>query len=99
MMAAHLAPPSLGFSRQEDRSRLPLPSPMHESEKESEVAQLCPTLRDPMDCCLPDSSVHEIFQARVLQWVAIAFSDISVYLCAKNYLKAVYRQESVVVNL
>ena len=41
---------------------------------ESEVAQLCPTLRDPMDCSLPGSSVHGIFQARVLDWGAITFS-------------------------
>ena len=54
---------------------MPFPSPMHESE--SEVAQLCPTLRDPMDCSLSGSSVHGIFQARVLEWGAIAFS---VYL-------------------
>ena len=40
----------------------------------SEVAQSCPTLCDPMDCSLPGSSVHGIFQARVLEWVAIAFS-------------------------
>ena len=39
-----------------------------------EVAQSCPTLRDPMDCSLPGSSVHGIFQARVLEWVAISFS-------------------------
>ena len=45
-------------------------------KSESEVAQSCPTLRDPMDCSLPGSSVHGIFQARVLEWVAIAFSDI-----------------------
>ena len=38
------------------------------------VAQLCPTLWDPMDCGLPDSTVHGIFQARILQWVAISFS-------------------------
>ena len=38
---------------------------------ESEVAQLCSTLSDPMDCSLPGSSVHGIFQARVLEWVAI----------------------------
>ena len=38
----------------------------------SEVAQLCPTLRDPMDCSLPGSSIHGIFQARVLEWGAIA---------------------------
>ena len=42
---------------------------------ESEVAQFCPTLHDPMVCSLPDSSVHGISQARVLDWVAIAFSD------------------------
>ena len=46
-------------------------------KSESEVAQSCPTLRDPMDCSLPGSSVHGIFQARVLEWVAIAFSDYS----------------------
>ena len=41
---------------------------------ESEVVQLCPTLCDPMDCSLPGSSVHGIFQARVLEWVAFSFS-------------------------
>ena len=44
-------------------------------KSESEVAQLSPTLRDPMDCSLPGSSINGIFQARVLEWVAIAFSD------------------------
>ena len=68
--AAHQAPPSLGFSRQEHWSGLPFPSPMHESE----VAQSCPTPSDPMDCSPPGSSVHGIFQARVLEWGAIAFS-------------------------
>ena len=50
-------------------------------KSESEVAQSCPTLRDPMDCSLLGSSVHGIFQAKVLEWGAIAFSDvlISVY--------------------
>ena len=43
-------------------------------KSESEVAQLCLTLGNPMDCSLPGSSVHGIFQARVLGWVAIAFS-------------------------
>ena len=38
------------------------------------MLQLCPTLRDPMDCSLPGSSIHGIFQARVLEWGAIAFS-------------------------
>ena len=44
-------------------------------KSESEVAQSCPTLSNPMDCSLPGSSVHGIFQARVLEWVAIAFSE------------------------
>ena len=43
-------------------------------KSESEVAQSSPTLRDPMDCSLPGSSIHGISQARVLEWVAIAFS-------------------------
>ena len=44
------------------------------SEQVSEVAQSCPILCDPMDCSLPGSSMHGIFQARVLEWVAISFS-------------------------
>jgi len=43
-------------------------------KSESEVAQSCPTPSDPMDCSLPGSSIHGIFQARVLEWGAIAFS-------------------------
>ena len=43
--------------------------------RESEVTQLCLTLNDPMDCSLPGSSAHGIFQARVLEWFATAFSD------------------------
>ena len=49
-------------------------------KSESEVTQSCPTLSDPMDCSLPGSSVHGIFQAKVLEWGAIAFSRL---LCAK----------------
>ena len=44
-------------------------------KSESEVAQLCPTLSDPMDCSLPGSSIPEIFQATVLEWGVIAFSE------------------------
>ena len=44
-------------------------------KSESEVAQSCPTLRDPMDCSLPDSSIHGIFQASVLEWGAISLSN------------------------
>ena len=43
-------------------------------KSESEIAQSCPTLSDPMDCSLRDSSIHGISQARVLEWSAIAFS-------------------------
>ena len=55
------------------------------AKSESEVAQSCPTLRDSMDYSLPDSPTHGIFQARVLQWVAIAFSDI-VMLVLHNFI-------------
>ena len=46
-----------------------------EVKSESEVAQPCPTLSDPMDCSPPGSSVHGIFQARVLEWGTLAFLD------------------------
>ena len=48
-------------------------------KSESEVAQSCLTLSNPMDCSLPSSSIHGIFQARVLEWVAIAFSQIAFH--------------------
>ena len=48
-------------------------------KSESEVAQLCPTLSDPMDCSPPGSSIRGIFQARVLECRAIAFSRICAY--------------------
>ena len=47
-------------------------------KSESEVAQSCLTLRDPMDCILPGSSVHGIFQTRVLEWGAIALVSVKV---------------------
>ena len=59
-------------------------------KSESKVAQSCPTPSDPMDCSLPGSSVHGIFQARVLEWGAIAFSllyglgkDILTFTCKR----------------
>ena len=59
-------------------------------KSESEVAQSCLTLSDPMDCSLPGSSVHGILRARVLEWVAIAFSvlvcEMSAIVCCSNHL-------------
>ena len=55
-------------------------------KSESEVAQLCPTLSDPMDCSLPGSSVHGIFRARVVEWGAIAFSGTYEYVTIKGIL-------------
>ena len=52
----------------------------NKKEKESEVAQLCLTLCDTMDCSLPGFSIHGIFQARVLEWVAISLSKGCVNL-------------------
>ena len=49
-------------------------------KSESEVSQSCLALSDPMDCSLPGSSVHGIFQARALEWGAIAFSILNIYL-------------------
>ena len=56
-------------------------------KSESEVAQLCLTLSDPMNCSLPGSSIYGIFQARVLEWVAIAFSAPMQYLSPKQKLR------------
>ena len=74
-MAAHQAPLSLGFSRKNTGVGCHFLLQCMKVKSESEVAQSCPTLHDPMDCSLPGSSVHGIFQARVPEWVAIAFSD------------------------
>ena len=52
-------------------------------KSESEVAQSCPTLSNPMDCSLPGSSIHGILQARVLEWGAIAFSDFAIMVMIK----------------
>ena len=56
-------------------------------KSESEVAQLCPTLSDPMDCSLPGSSLHGIFEARVLEWGAIAFSISNNYSYTNQIMK------------
>ena len=53
-------------------------------KSESEVAQSCLTLRNPMDCSAPGSSIHGIFQASVLEWGAIAFSSMEYYTAIKK---------------
>ena len=53
-------------------------------KSESEVAQSCRTLSDPMDCSPPGSSIHGIFQARVLEWVVIVFSNTLLALHPKD---------------
>ena len=53
-------------------------------KRESEVNHSCPTSSGPMDCCLPGSSIHGIFQARVLEWGAIAFSASLAYWPSNN---------------
>ena len=58
-------------------------------KSENEVAQSCPTFHDPMDCSLPGSSVHGIFQARVLEWGAIAFSEFILYTLAITFLTSI----------
>ena len=84
--AAHQAPLSPGFSRQEHWSGLPFPSPMHESEKWKWSCSVLSDSSDPMDCSPPGSSVHGIFQAKVLEWGAIAFSG-NVPLVSLIFLK------------
>ena len=83
---SHQAPLSLGFSRQEHWSGLHLLLQCMKVKSESEVAQSCPTFSDPMDCSLPGSSIHGIFQAKVLEWGAVAFSDMCVYTHIHTYI-------------
>ena len=54
------------------------------AKSESEFAQSCPTLSDPMDCSPPGSSIREIFQARVLEWGVIAFSPVRMTITKKS---------------
>ena len=65
-------------------------------KSESEVAWSCPTLHDPMDCSPPGSSVHRIFQARVLEWGAIAFSDGD---CSHEIKRRLLLRRKVMTNL
>ena len=74
--AAFQAPPSMGFSRQEYWSGVPLPSPMLLSAAAAAKSlQLCPILCDPIDGSPPGSPISGILQARTVEWVAISFSN------------------------
>ena len=73
-MTAHQAPLSLRSPGKNTGVGFHFLLQCMKGKSESEVAQSCPTLRDPMDCSLPGSSVHGVFQARVLEQGAIAFS-------------------------
>uniref|UniRef100_A0A4W2IQ90 RNA-directed DNA polymerase n=1 Tax=Bos indicus x Bos taurus TaxID=30522 RepID=A0A4W2IQ90_BOBOX len=73
-MTAHQAPLSLGSPGKNTGVCCHFLLQCMKVRSESEVAQSCPTLRDPMNCSLPGSSAHGILQARILEWVAIAFS-------------------------
>ena len=64
-------------------------------KSESEVAQLCSTLSDPMDCSLPGFSIHRIFQAWILEWGAIAFSNIYIGI---EQVKVNRQQMVVIIN-
>ena len=81
---AHQAPPSLGFSSKNTGVGCHFLLQCVKVKSESEVSQSCPTLSDPMDCSLPGPFVHGIFQAGVLEWGAIAFSEYKVNQFIKN---------------
>ena len=68
-------------------------------KSEREVAQSCPTPSDPMDCSLPGSSVHGIFQARVLEWDAIAFSENGILFNYKKKQTTVLIYTTIWMNL
>ena len=86
--AARQAPPSLGFSRQEPWSGCHFLLQSMKVKSEREVAQSCPTLRDPTDCSPPGSSIHGIFQERALESGAVAFSGVAPSLMKFNHLSS-----------
>ena len=68
-------------------------------KSKNEVAQSCPTLSDPMDCSLPGSSIHRIFQARVLEWGAIAFSTYALEELKNKEPKYINRSKKMDLNI
>ena len=68
-------------------------------KSESEDAQSCPTLREPIDCSLPGSSIHGILLARVLEWGAIAFSTADRITLSKFFTPLSYHLKMVIVGI
>ncbi|CAN0553210.1 unnamed protein product [Rangifer tarandus platyrhynchus] len=85
-MAAHQAPPSLGFSGKNTGVGCHFLLQCMKGKSESEVTQSYPTLGDPMDRSLPGSFIHGIFQARVLEWVATPHCRILLINIKRNEL-------------
>ena len=94
--AAHQAPPSLGFSSKNTGVGCLFLLQCMKVKRESEVAQSCPTLSDPMDCSPPGSSILGIFQAGVLEWGAIAFSVSKFSFSQSHYIRSDQISRSVV---
>ena len=88
-MAAHQARLSLGFPGKNTGVRCHFLLQCMKAKSENEVAQLCPTLWDPMDCSPPGYSVHGIFQTRTLEWVAISYSRGSSQPRNRTYISCV----------
>ena len=84
--AAHQAPPSLDSPGKNTGVGCHFLLQCMKVRSESEVTQLCSTLSGPMDCSPPGSSIHGIFQARVLEWGAIAFSGMDAWMVLKTGL-------------
>ena len=70
-----------------------------EVKSESEALQSCPTLSDSMDCSLPGSSVHGIFQARVLEWGAIAFSQMDLETITLSEVSQIEKEKYHMISL
>ena len=90
-MAAHQAPPPWDSPGKNTGLGCHFLLQCMKVKSESEVAQSCPTLSDSMDCSPPGSSVHGIFQARVLEWGAIAFSEV--------WLRNLYFKQEAFLNI
>ena len=89
--AAHQAPPSWDSPGKNTGVGCHFLLQCMKVKSESEVAQSCWTLSDPMDCSLPGSSIHGIFQATVLEWGAIAFScDLTCLMCTLKIFPSEY---------